>query len=80
MGRAGKQNPNNSNFQLWRQDNHPIELDSPKKLHDTLDYIHNNAVVAGIVEKAEDYLYCSARDYLGIEGKIPVRIIDPDVF
>ncbi|MBI3220581.1 MAG: hypothetical protein HYZ44_13790, partial [Bacteroidetes bacterium] len=29
--------------------------------------IHNNPVEAGIVEKAEDYLYSSARDYF--EGK-----------
>jgi hypothetical protein len=28
-----------------------------------LNYIHNNPVEAGIVEKAEDYLYSSARDY-----------------
>jgi hypothetical protein len=25
--------------------------------------MHNNAVEAGIVDKAEDYLYSSARDY-----------------
>jgi putative transposase len=28
-----------------------------------LNYIHNNPVEAGIVEKAEDYLYSSARSY-----------------
>jgi len=26
-------------------------------------YIHNNPVDAGIVEKAEEYIYSSARDY-----------------
>ena len=29
-----------------------------------VDYIHNNPVVAGLVEKPEDYLYSSARNYL----------------
>jgi putative transposase len=28
-----------------------------------LDYVHNNPVAAGIVEKAEEYVYSSARDY-----------------
>ncbi len=28
-----------------------------------LEYIHNNPVDAGIVEKAEEYIYSSARDY-----------------
>ena len=29
----------------------------------TINYIHNNPVEAGIVEKPEEYLYSSARDY-----------------
>jgi hypothetical protein len=29
-----------------------------------LNYIHNNPVEAGLVEKAEDYLYSSARNYV----------------
>ena len=28
-----------------------------------LEYIHNNPVEAGIVEKAEEYVYSSARNY-----------------
>lgn len=76
MERAGRKNGNNANFQLWRQDNQPIELDSLKKQHDSLDYIHNNPVEAGIVEKAEDYLYSSARNYLGMEGKIEIIKIE----
>jgi len=76
MERAGRKNCNNANFQLWRQDSQPIELDSLKKQHDSLDYIHNNPVEAGIVEKAEDYLYSSARNYLDIKGKIEISKID----
>jgi hypothetical protein len=75
MERAGKKNSNNSNFQLWRQDNHPLLLDEMKKLHDSLDYIHNNPVMAGIVEKPEDYLYSSARDYQGIKGLIEIDVL-----
>ena len=36
-------------------------------LMEKLNYIHNNPVRAGIVEKGEDYLYSSARDYAGIK-------------
>lgn len=78
MERAGKKNSNNSNFQLWRQDNHPILLDDMKKLHNSLDYIHNNPVVTGIVEKPEDYIYSSARDYYDLPGKIELIKIDPN--
>jgi len=33
-----------------------------------MNYMHNNPVESGLVEKAEDYLYSSARDYAG-KGK-----------
>lgn len=72
MERAGKKNGNNANFQLWLQDKHPIELDSLKKQHDSLDYIYNNAVDAGIVKSTKEYLYSSAGDYLDMQGKIEI--------
>jgi REP element-mobilizing transposase RayT len=77
MERAGKKNSNNANFQLWQQDNHPIQLLNPQMTHQKLDYIHNNPVVAGIVEKPEDYLYSSARDYYGTKGPIQITLLDP---
>ena len=64
-------------WQLWQQDNHPIELYDVKILHQKLDYIHYNPVVAGIVERPEDYLYSSARDYCGLPGLIDVILVDP---
>ena len=56
------------NHQLWRNDNHPIELYSNNVINQKTDYIHNNPVVNGIVLKAEDYLYSSAKNYCGEEG------------
>lgn len=64
----GKKNSRNSNYQLWRQDNRPKEMYSLKFIAQKLNYIHNNPVEAGIVERAEDYLYSSAKDYSG-KGK-----------
>jgi REP element-mobilizing transposase RayT len=61
--KAGESNSRNTNYQFWRQDNQPKELYSEKFTNQKLEYIHNNPVEAGIVEKAEEYLYSSARDY-----------------
>jgi len=63
MARAGKKNPNNEKMQFWQQHNQPIELNTPEKLRQRLNYLHNNPVVAGFVEKPEDWLYSSAVDY-----------------
>jgi hypothetical protein len=52
------------NYQFWRQDNQPKELYSSGFSVQKLNYIHNNPVEAGLVEKAEDYLYSSARNYV----------------
>ena len=68
---------NNSHFQLWQKGFHPIELFSPKWIMRRLNYIHNNPVVAGIVDKAEDYVYSSARNYMDHEDvKLDVGLID----
>lgn len=61
--KAGEENSRNSEYQFWRQDNQPKELYSPAFVFQKLNYIHNNPVEAGIVDKPEDYRYSSARDY-----------------
>ena len=60
---AGTYNSNNNDFQLWQQDNHPIELNSNELLDQKLEYIHLNPVAAGFVDQPEAWLYSSARDY-----------------
>lgn len=62
--KAGEVNKRNSEFQFWRQDNQPQEVYSPAFVFQELNYIHNNPVEAGIVTKAEHYLYSSAMDYV----------------
>lgn len=79
MERAGRKNNQNLGFQLWQQDNHPIELHDIKILHQKLDYIHNNPVIAGIVEKPEEYLYSSARNYYGLPGLLDILLVEPMV-
>jgi len=62
---AGEANSRNTNYQFWRQDNQPKECYSPAFTIQKLNYIHNNPVEAGIVDKPEEYVYSSARDYHG---------------
>lgn len=62
MLKAGKSNSKKQTYQLWRNDNHPIELSSNEVINQKTDYIHNNPVEEGIVEKPEDYLYSSAKE------------------
>ena len=39
------------------------------------DYIHENPVRAGIVEKPWDYIYSSAKNYVDEKGLIDVTVI-----
>ena len=63
----------NEKYQLWEQDNHPIELESPAFTQQKIDYIHQNPGAAGLVYRAEDYIYSSASNYAGLD-----QIIDVD--
>lgn len=57
----GDRNIRNADNQLWIQDNRPELIYSHDFFLQKLNYIHENPVRAGIVDKAEEYLYSSAR-------------------
>ena len=75
MEQAGRENSNNINFQCWQQDNHPISLITPFVTFQKLGYLHYNPVAGGFVEKPEDWLYSSARNYCGLDGLIEVKFL-----
>jgi len=52
--KAGSNNSRNRTYQFWRQENHPIELPTDNFTNQKLEYIQNNPVEAGIVEKVEE--------------------------
>ncbi len=60
---TGEKNRNNTSIQFWQQDNHYKEVYSKDFAFQKFDYIHYNPVEAAIVEKGEDYIYSSAKDY-----------------
>ena len=70
MERAGKKNGNNKDWQFWQQHNNPIEIKDQEMFDKTLQYIHDNPVVAGFVTKPQDWKYSSALDFCGMKGLI----------
>ena len=60
---AAKQHKRNEKYQIWTHENHAELIYSDKFIFQKIGYIHDNPVRAGIVEKPEDYLYSSARDF-----------------
>ena len=75
MERAGKKNGNNKDWQLWQQNNQPLEIYSESMFYQKLDYIHKNPVMAGFVENEEEYLYSSARDFYNKNGLVELSYI-----
>jgi len=65
----------NSEYQFWTHENHAEYIYSNKFIEQKIDYIHNNPVRAGIIEKPEEYRYSSAKDYAGEKGLLEIEII-----
>lgn len=53
-----------NNFRLWKPRFDDLIIQSEKQLKVKMEYIHNNPVKAGLKQKAENYLYSSAVDWL----------------
>ena len=72
---AAKSHVRNSKYQFWTHENHAIECHTPFFTRQKLNYIHDNPVRAGWVEKPEDWMYSSARNYSGLVGLIEVDFL-----
>ena len=59
-----------SDYQVWQEGFHPQQIVSEEMLHQKIDYLHHNPVRIGVVERPEDWVYSSARDYGGGKGII----------
>ncbi len=51
-------------FKLWMERFDDVVLFTEKMLRTKIEYIHNNPVKKGFVEKAEDWKFSSARNYM----------------
>ena len=53
-----------NDYRLWKPRFDDLIVHTEKQLKIKMDYIHSNPVKAGLVHKAEDWLYSSAADWL----------------
>ena len=62
------------NYKFWQDGNYVETIHSYDFYKEKLNYIHMNPVRQEIVERPEDYLYSSARNYSGMQGMINVNV------
>jgi len=65
-----------SDYQVWQEGFHPKQIVSEEMLRQKIEYIHHNPVRMGVVEKAEDWLYSSARNYLDLESVMEIDALE----
>ena len=59
-------------YQLWQEGSHPQLIQGDAMMRQKIEYIHNNPVKRGYVDKPTDWRYSSARSYLGDKGLIEI--------
>lgn len=73
---AAEKHTRNKNYQFWQYGNHAEEIYTNKFMWSKLDYIHLNPVRAGLVEKASQYIYSSANNYINDSGLLKIEKVD----
>jgi len=59
-------------YKFWQDGNQAKEIFSNNFFFEKLEYIHKNPVEEMIVEKPEDYLFSSARNYADLSNYLDV--------
>ncbi len=67
----------NYKHSLWQHHNNTFSITSDSMMLQKVNYIHQNPVVEGLVEKAEDYLYSSVRYWKNLPLKD--EPLEPDI-
>jgi putative transposase len=65
-----------SQHQVWQEAFHPQAITTEDKLRQKLEYIHHNPARIGLVDRAEDWRYSSARNYFGRDGVLEIDSIE----
>lgn len=73
--KAANQSAKSKNYKVWQTGNHAIELYNQRFTWVKVNYIHQNPVRAGFVDKAEDWKYSSVSNYLGREQNVLQEVI-----
>jgi len=72
---SAKQHKRNEKYQVWTHENHAEIVYGNQLMDSKIRYIHDNPVRAGIVDRAEDYMYSSAKNYAGLDGLLDVHVV-----
>ena len=59
-------------YQLWEEGSHAEWIQNDFIMRQKIEYIHQNPVKRGYVDKAEYWRYSSARNYLGETGLLEI--------
>ena len=61
---AARMDEKGNGHKVWTSGSHPILIETERFFEQKLEYIHNNPVTKGYVEKPEDWKFSSARNYI----------------
>jgi REP element-mobilizing transposase RayT len=74
--RAKLKHKDQSEYQVWQEGFHAKQIITPDMMIQKIEYIHDNPVKRGYVDLPEHWRYSSVRNYLGMEGLIPVTLYE----
>ncbi|NOZ75666.1 MAG: hypothetical protein GXO90_09920, partial [FCB group bacterium] len=61
-----------SDHKFWQRGYSPKQIQTMEMFQQKMDYIHLNPVRKGYVNRPEDWLYSSARNFAGLAAKISI--------
>ena len=70
-----KRGKTESRYQVWQEGFHPQEILNEEILKQKIEYIHNNPLRRGLVERPEQWIYSSASNYILGTGLIDIDIL-----
>jgi REP element-mobilizing transposase RayT len=73
--KAGEHLKRIKDYKFWQDGNQAKEIYGNSFLEEKLDYIHNNPVEEMVVEKPEEYLFSSARNYAELDNVLDICLI-----
>ena len=79
FAKAGEPLKGIKDFKFWQDGNHAEEILSNDFLYQKLDYIHNNPVKEMIVDRPEDYIFSSARNYADLDHVLGICLVTPQL-
>lgn len=69
---AGRDAKGNEDYKLWQDGYHPKGIFLEDVLRQKIEYVHQNPVRKGLVERVEDWLFSSARNYFERESILEI--------